>query len=217
MDMIVIIVSALVFLFSAWFYNVSDNGFGEGSDTITIEEKKNNKNNEKVKDEVVVNYYTSSENDENIKSSKFDNSQIENLVKNTTKTAVQQSKPTINSNERIMQTQFAQPSLASVVNPQSKSNSVTSSQTPQQQNVHQPTQQNTHFQNKFSSGSNSFSVVTPPSIPQVSGMDAPPEIPTLTSVSNEIATTDTSNNTKQTQQQTTSSQTKLEGPPQIGQ
>ena len=222
MDFIVVVISALVFLFSAWFYTVSDSGIGKSDEETSIKETKSNHQKEKLKEEIVVNYYTNSQNEEKI--SKIDTAKLEQLTQNAPVTSEQkQPKLQPKENKQIGQTPYAQPSVATVINPQSNFNTSTKSS---QIGQHFQSNQTTPSQTKSSFGSNSsntnssgsFTVVTPPSIPQMSGMDTPPPIPTLT-VSNGIITTQNKQPTtsESSNTETTQSSTKLEGPPQIGQ
>jgi hypothetical protein len=222
MDFIVLVVSALVFLFSAWFYTISGANVNDSNDEISVKEKKID-NKEKLKEEIVVNYYANNQKEEKI--SKIDTTQLEKLTENSPKISEQKQPNSVSkANEPTAQTPHSKPSFASVVNPQSNLNTPIKSSQTQQPKV----QQGSSFENKSSFGSNnsnmsssgSFTVVTPPSIPQMSGMDAPPPIPTL-AVSNETSQgtsekpTTSGTNKEETQQ--TSSSSKLEGPPQIGQ
>jgi hypothetical protein len=218
MDFIVVVISVLVFLFSAWFYTVSDSGIGKSDEETSIKETKSNHQKEKLKEEIVVNYYTNSQNEEKI--SKIDTAKLEQLTQNAPVTSEQkQPKLQPKENKQIGQTPYAQPSVATVINPQSNFNTSTkSSQIGQHFKSNQTTPSfGSNSSNINSSGS--FTVVTPPSIPQMSGMDTPPPIPTLT-VSNGITTTQneqTTTTSDGSNTKTTQSSTKLEGPPQIGQ
>jgi len=226
MDFIVLVVSALVFLFSAWFYTVSDSGIGKSDDKAIVKEITNNTQKEKFKEEIVVNYYANNQKEEQI--SKIDTAKLEQLTQNTPVISEQkQLKLQPKENKQIGQTPYAQPSVATVINPQSNLN--TSIKSAQQSKPTQAIAQLPQIKSSFGSNashtnsSNSFTVITPPSIPQIGGMDTPPPIPTLTAsssnessvIQNDQSSINTTNNGDTGQQ--TSSKTKLEGPPQIGQ
>jgi hypothetical protein len=225
MDLIVVVISTLILMFSAFFYIQSteiadvDTFSNSSPQTSKIIEKKS-----KNEDDVMVAYGSSSQNptkkDEltiDAKTINLLHSQNTNIPQQPEKSNQNQIQNNIKPKENP--TPFAQPSQAKIF----------SSQTNYQSQPHYnpnntgsiPKAQEKYQQNNSQSSqeSQTFSMMVPPAIPVISGgVDAPPPIPTLqNSTTNNTAKTETTTTTTTQPKTETSSTVKLEGPPQIGQ